>query len=171
MGGGPQKHLAERLPATCLRRADSVDPTLAEDANLELYARSLVQSGRTAERGDIFPEGRMLPDDIMGLYWRERGMIDLALASYIRLPDAHPDKGFLVGECQLQGGAAGEARHAFRRAIEAGGASNREWVGLIAAQFHAGDHPGAIKSFETFREMRLPAAAGAELQLSDAVQR
>ena len=132
----------------------TTDPALGEPQLRELYARALVRSGRAAENRALFEDGPLLPDELLGLYWHDRGNLDRAVLHYARLPDAHPDKAFLVGQCLLERGAWADARQVFQRAVGDGGAGARDAVGLVAAQFHGGDRRGAVASFARFIDAR-----------------
>jgi SAM-dependent methyltransferase len=136
---------------------EAVDPASVEEELRHIYARALIRAGRAdSEQGRrIFDDGlRPLPDHIMGLYWHTRRDYAAALAAYRKLPDDKPGKAFLQGECLLRMKEFQSAEQVFARAIEAGRAEPREWIGLVAAHDLAGDRTAATAAFRGFIESR-----------------
>jgi SAM-dependent methyltransferase len=134
----------------------SVDPELADEEWLQVYARALIRADRAAgdEARGVFDGSRQLPDRIMGLYWHDRRKYADALACYQRMDEADPDKAFLVGSCLLAGNEFECAQRHFHQAIDDGWHRRREWIGLVAAHHGAGDREAAIRAFRGLIESR-----------------
>ncbi|MBV9861113.1 MAG: methyltransferase domain-containing protein [Alphaproteobacteria bacterium] len=130
---------------------ETVDPDAADPDNRDLYARSLIRTGRAGDRAAaaLFETGG-LPDLTRGLYWHDRGRIAEALSCYERLDRSHADRAFLIGCCLLRKEDWTGARHVFDRAAHQPGAGPRDHVGLFAACLRSGDFEAARQAFRAF---------------------
>jgi SAM-dependent methyltransferase len=141
----------------------TADPELNDPANRDLCARSLIRAGRAGDpaAAALFDRGG-LGDLAMGLYCHDRGRISEALSCYQRLEPSCEDRAFLIGCCLLQLEDWPAARRLFEGAVGNGDAAPREYIGLLAAHYRAGDLAAAARTFQAFIDSRPrpPAVSG-----------
>ena len=136
---------------------ETTDPGHADPDLFDLYARAMIRAGRAhGEARQLFEEAaaaHRLPPLTVGLYWHDQRSPDKALSAYEEVPDRHAEKAFLRGCCLLQKQDWAGAAQTFSSAIEKGAGELREFVGLAAALYRAGDCARAERAIGRFFEL------------------